>query len=534
MVVNRAIAMGTGDLNPHFFLYPSLWIYLVFFVQGSGAVLGLGLGLFKSFDHIATLAFADPTYFYASARLLTAIVGAIGVWVSYRIGLLWSKWTGVIAGLGLMLFGPYVHKAHYANPDVPLAVFSMFTLFTCLLALKRSSASLWSLWIPAILAGLTTSIKYNGFVVVFTVIALQYEFVQVENSPPLTSFLCRGFKVGLISIAAFFLTSPYAILDYPAFIRGLERVIEGTAMIDRFDPINTYFWLCIENYGWGITVLGAGGFIVPFIGSFRKQQKKRILLLLSFGVPYLLLIHWSDLKVARFFLPVATFLPLGLGIFFHNVFRSNLLRAEWSKTAKLMVLLFLVFMFVTPVRATSDVIETIHEYSASTRAGRWIKRCVKPGTKIIVDRTTGVELLPDREAVKKRIEGLEGGVGQPGKRSQLLRAYNTYLDSTLPEEGYGLTPTSDELLNTFNLGYAPSQDYKKHNLAGVKMIVATESIMNRSTESASKFYNEFVRKRFEIFRDFSHRGRTIRLLVREGVDKNFLSPQCLKDPTKRK
>ena len=33
-IVNTAVSFGSGDFNPHRFKYPTLWMYLLFFVYG--------------------------------------------------------------------------------------------------------------------------------------------------------------------------------------------------------------------------------------------------------------------------------------------------------------------------------------------------------------------------------------------------------------------------------------------------------------------------------------------------------------------
>ena len=45
-VVNRAIRFGSGDLNPHFFYYPALYMYVLFIVSGGYFVFGKLTGRF--------------------------------------------------------------------------------------------------------------------------------------------------------------------------------------------------------------------------------------------------------------------------------------------------------------------------------------------------------------------------------------------------------------------------------------------------------------------------------------------------------
>jgi hypothetical protein len=523
LVVNRAIAMGTGDLNPHFFLYPTLWIYLVFFMQGIGAAVGLILGLFQNVDHLARLAFADPTYFYTMARLLTAVFGALGVWFVYRFRTYWSIWTGLSGAIGLMFFSPYVRKAHYANPDVPLAAVVIITLFLCLKGLDNIHSSIWSLWIPSIAAGLATSIKYNGFVVVFAVFALQVFVVLSRREEVFSQSLRRIIQSGLISVTVFFLTSPYALLDYPAFLRGLRNVIHGTAVVQSPQPIDHYFWICIENFGWGITLLGTVGCIIPFLSEDEKETKQWIILMIFF-LPYLLLIHWSDYKAARFFLPVAFLWPFGVGRLLEQFFQWT---GGWARHTILKTVCagLGIALLVGPVTEVYALEKRIHRLSISTQTSRWINRCVKPGSAILIEDRTLVEVLPDRETVQKRIRRLKKGTENPGKRSQLLRTYTIYLNSNLPEEGYNLVPTANELLNTFNVGYVPEKDYTTENLRQANLVVTMEYRLNSSEPPAKSFYHT-VRKEFDHLKRFSNEDGSIVVMKRTTADPNFLSPDC--------
>jgi hypothetical protein len=59
IVVNHAMAYGTGDLNPHFFVIPPLPSYIVFFFYGLYFLAGKAIGYFSSANDLAALFFAD-------------------------------------------------------------------------------------------------------------------------------------------------------------------------------------------------------------------------------------------------------------------------------------------------------------------------------------------------------------------------------------------------------------------------------------------------------------------------------------------
>src|SRR5215831_1418252 len=85
-IVNHALAFGTGDLNPHDFIYPSLYMYILFFVYGMSYVFGWLAGVFSSTDDFVRLFFNDATLFYLPGRLIAALSGVISVAMVYLLG----------------------------------------------------------------------------------------------------------------------------------------------------------------------------------------------------------------------------------------------------------------------------------------------------------------------------------------------------------------------------------------------------------------------------------------------------------------
>src|SRR4029453_17868079 len=57
LLVNHAMVFGTGDLNPHFFGYPSLYIYVLFVIYGLSYVIGWLTGVFTSTNDFVRLFF---------------------------------------------------------------------------------------------------------------------------------------------------------------------------------------------------------------------------------------------------------------------------------------------------------------------------------------------------------------------------------------------------------------------------------------------------------------------------------------------
>jgi hypothetical protein len=84
-VMERAVRMmKTGDFNPHFFDYPTLYMY----VQAAVAVLRFVWGAMHGLW--SGLRQAPTAEFYVWGRAVTAILGTATVWVVYRAGMRWG------------------------------------------------------------------------------------------------------------------------------------------------------------------------------------------------------------------------------------------------------------------------------------------------------------------------------------------------------------------------------------------------------------------------------------------------------------
>jgi len=158
-IMERAVRMmKTGDLNPHFFDYPSLYMY----VQ---AVVAVARFLFGAMDgRWASLAQAHTEDFYLWGRAVTAILGTATVWIVYRIGMRWGGRTALLSAALLAVMPMHVRESHYVLTDVPV---TFLVMLTCLLSLRaHERATMAAFAVAGAAAGLAGATKYNGAVAV--------------------------------------------------------------------------------------------------------------------------------------------------------------------------------------------------------------------------------------------------------------------------------------------------------------------------------------------------------------------------------
>ena len=111
------LSLSQGDLNPHFFNYGSLYLYLV----SAACVVAHG-GLVAGLD-VATLPEAIRA-FTLDARIVSALAGIATVYVVGLIGTrIASRAAGLVAALALAVMPLHVLNCHYGTVDVTQALF---------------------------------------------------------------------------------------------------------------------------------------------------------------------------------------------------------------------------------------------------------------------------------------------------------------------------------------------------------------------------------------------------------------------------
>src|SRR4029079_6646167 len=78
-IMNRALAFAKGDLNPHNFLYPSLYFYALFAWEALFFLVGRVAGFYHSVADFQREFFTDPSRLFLAGRALTTVFGVATV-----------------------------------------------------------------------------------------------------------------------------------------------------------------------------------------------------------------------------------------------------------------------------------------------------------------------------------------------------------------------------------------------------------------------------------------------------------------------
>lgn len=216
-LVDKALAIGAGDLNPHFFNYPSFHFYLLALLYGAYYAIGRAIGWFSGVADFERLFFFNPSSFYLLGRICSAALGTASVGLAYLLGRkLDGRRAGLLSALFLSLAFLHVRDSHFATVDVP-AVFHLLLGWVFLLRyLERAG---WGdLFGSAILFGLATSTKYNLGVFGIAVLGAPWLIAGQKGKRPGLQMAGALLAMG----AAFVAGSPYALLDFGNFWRDLN------------------------------------------------------------------------------------------------------------------------------------------------------------------------------------------------------------------------------------------------------------------------------------------------------------------------
>lgn len=401
-IVKTALAFGSGDLNPHYFQYPSLCTYILFFFYGAYYVLGFLAGFFHSQDDFARIFFSDPSAFYIIGRLIAAVAGTTTVLLVYLIGKkAYNIRTGIVAAV-LLTFAPlHAEFSHMIKTQVPTAFLAALAFIFIYRVYEKGQIKDYIL--SGLFSGLCMATNYTGvFLSITILLAHCFHIVKTQGRAIEMVFGKRILLGAAFLVIGFFIAMPFALLDLGNFIQN----ILGTGEVYNLpSPWNDerllYYPISLwKTMGPGAALLSMLGFIYIV---FRLEKSG--LLLLSFPVGSILFFscfpHRSDYNM----IPIFPLMVVVAARFLNAVIDKFRLSKEVSNVAIVSVLACTIFLPVYQI-VSWDI---IHSHTDTrTLAKKWIEQNVPDGSRILLDSgkyyvgTIGVPLNDSRENIKKK------------------------------------------------------------------------------------------------------------------------------------
>jgi 4-amino-4-deoxy-L-arabinose transferase-like glycosyltransferase len=383
-VMERAVRMmKTGDLSPHFFDYPTLYMY----VQAAVAVVRFIFGAMRGLW--GGLAQAPTEEFYVWGRGVTAILGTATVWVVYRAGMRWGARTALLAAVMIAVMPLHVRESHYVLTDVPATFLVMLTLLLSLRAHERSTA--WSFALAGAAAGLAGATKYNGVLAALMPLIACAMTPATRPSRPIAMLWIIG---GML--AAFLLAAPYTVIDLPTFLNQFARLSsEYRAPPTTSEPIWQIYLKHLRIALWtpGSVILIAAG----ALGLWRictGPERMKWVLVTTFPLIYFRFISNQNIFFGRYLLPLIPFLSLLAAAAVVRIV-DWLREASVPRPVRSLVTVGLTLIAIAPPAYTSITYDAnAAKVWTTEQAYDWIRRELPIGTSIRLEGSLAIKLPP--------------------------------------------------------------------------------------------------------------------------------------------
>ena len=456
-LMKRSIAMGTGDLNPHWFHKPALLMYLLLGSYGGFFAIGRLVGKFASSAAFGAYFLAEPGPFVAIGRLVVLAFGVATIFVTARLGKrTGGAFGGLAAAFAVAVLLPATAGSQVIKEDVPAGFFVAAAALAYLAGAERRSIAP-VVWAGA-LAGASMATKYYGIILIPGIVVVELLEVLAGRRSWAALFGRSSILVATF-VAGFFVASPYNFLDptWPRTIAARIGVFGGgdVSAEEHFDPDGKV------SYEPGLAAIP--GASVHFIRQVMDRE--------ALTAPLLVLALIGMVSVARrpetrrdaivlgaptvvFWLGAVTMAPYHLQARQLNAILPLLcpllgpgaqafvglgrLRGRAATGAAALVTLA---ACLPTLSASIRNIRDIMRVDSRNVAVAWIEKNISPADRILLD-DYGPQLSPNAAAVGRLEERLalfsreEAFTAAQAKRLELLRAYPPHEAFDVQELGH--------------------------------------------------------------------------------------------------
>ncbi|MCK4548206.1 MAG: glycosyltransferase family 39 protein [Candidatus Eisenbacteria sp.] len=194
IVLRAQRILETGDWNPHWFHYPSLYIYVQVALQSAMRFVGR----------------VDP---FLLARISTAVAGILTIWVTWALGSrMYSRTVGLVSALFLAVNFLHARESHFATVDGMATLWVSLCIYLSLRASREGGNWSRDFLLAAVMVGLAAGTKYNAALVGVVPLAV------VAMGRGRWSRWIQGGRIIAVAMAVFLASTPYAVADWATFL----------------------------------------------------------------------------------------------------------------------------------------------------------------------------------------------------------------------------------------------------------------------------------------------------------------------------
>jgi len=455
--INRSVAFGSGDLNPHWFHKPAWYMYLLFFEYGMYFLIGNLLGWFSSVEEFTLHYFSDMEPFLLIGRMTTVLFSLATIYLTYHIGKIHeNRRVGLIAGLFLALCVGNFLSSIVVKADVPATFFAMLSLFFIFRMYEQGKRPDYLL--AGLFAGLGMATKYYPITMVVPMFVAHFLYKRKSGAPLTGSILDFKLVAGFFSLGiGFFAGSPYNLLD-PTWIKQIVSRLLSFHKVGTIDREGGFvssssigLWEKIESIlvsikDMGLVILDVKGMsflvgVLALVGLlyFVINRTPKRLLCLSYVWSFVLVasLHSPSYASSRHLSMVYPILCLIAAVVVERGFSFLYTKIGWVKY-KSFFLMLICGLLIFP----GAFLIVRYDYRGAQKdtrllAKEWVERNIPAGTKVLLEES-GPKLQMSRENLQNfyQIAKNEAGVGP---FTTHLEIYYHYLIRVVEGKTYDIT-----------------------------------------------------------------------------------------------
>ncbi len=359
-----------GTLDPDWFIYPTLYLYLILPLMGLSYISARSAGLVGD---LTTISHLEPGFLLA-ARTVSAVAGIATLVPIYAAARnLWDGERGRQAGMvaaALVTFSfIHVRESQYAVTDTVLTFLLSIALVGCVGILRSGLPRHY--FLAGFAGGLAGAAKYSALPIVVVILAAHLLGRRARNwidSRPLLS--AAGLAAGFVAGAPYSVLNPDAFLDHLAYLTTV-----GSPGI----PHERLMWLIgygMES-GFGPILMAASCVIAVAV---LHRRDKRELLLLVYVLAFMAQVTYADIKAfPRYWLPAMPGLVLLFGGYTVNLAWWLRERLAWPTAARTLLVTVATILACWPTGREAISWTRARTFdSAPTLAYEWIQANAPP------------------------------------------------------------------------------------------------------------------------------------------------------------
>lgn len=373
-----------GDLNPHYFDYGSVFFYLNALAYVPYYLVGWVAGVFHTPTDIAYPSslvigegYTPMQTTYLLGRGITLLFGMAAVYMMFLIGKRVANNTpvGLLAAFMAAISPTLIEHSRTITPNMFLVFFILLTVWGALRIYFENTTGAYLL--AGVAAGLVVSTKYNGALVFGLVVLaclLRNGWAGLKER---RLYMALG-----ASILAFFITTPFAVFDYPAFSAAVigQAVHYSTGHPGMEGDTVAWYTEFVWRQEGPVILVGIAGMIFAILA-----RSKPLLIISAFPVVYGLFISTFVVRNDRTIMPIFPFLFILASVVLVQAGQWVIARGWNPRRAYAVGAVVILLLAIEPCGQTIATAMKITTIDSRATGVEWIKQNIPPGSKVAIE-----------------------------------------------------------------------------------------------------------------------------------------------------